>query len=72
MDKKENKPDIPNMIVKLWTEKYRRLPPEQVSMYLIEKLDEGTNKLNRLTSVLIGLTVVLAILTGVSLWKLFN
>lgn len=37
-----------------------------------ERLDKSSKRLNRLTWVLIALTVILAILTGISVWKLFS
>ncbi|MFA5317190.1 MAG: hypothetical protein WC369_07215 [Dehalococcoidales bacterium] len=44
-------------------EKYGEMGEEQIIIHLLERLDTGTAKLNKLTIALIALTVVLAVLT---------
>lgn len=51
--------------------KYGFTGDDEVLIYLTEKLISGTDRLNKLTYSLIGLTAILAILTGVSLWLFY-
>jgi hypothetical protein len=44
---------------------------DDVTIYLLDQMIKGTDKLNCLTKVLIILTIILAILTGISVWRLF-
>ena len=52
--------------------KYSVFNPLQVVLAVsIDRLDKSSKRLNYLTWALVGLTVVLAILTGISVWKIF-
>ena len=46
-------------------------PLDVILAISIDRLEKSSKILNRLTIVLIALTVILAILTGISVWKLF-
>ena len=51
------------------TEKYGEVAEEHIVIRLLESVDKGTERLNCLTKVLITLTVVLAILTVIAIFK---
>lgn len=56
-------------IRKLYEGKYGGISSDEVQIFLTEELIKGTKRLNYLTCALIGLTVILAILTGMSIYK---
>ena len=50
------------------TKKYKGMGEEQIIIFLLERLDNGTKRLNYLTLVLIFLTVILAVLAGIQIF----
>ncbi len=72
MTKKEEKyKNLRQEIADHYSKVYGGSSSDDVMVYLTEKLIQGTHNLNILTMALIGLTVILAILTGISVWKIF-
>ena len=55
----ENK--LVNEIHELYERKYGGMSSDEIIVYLLEKLDEGTSRLNYLTKALIFLTVFLGL-----------
>ena len=67
MEKEDN--ELRQEIKKLYEGKYQSMSGDEVAIYILEQLKDGTTKLNRLTITLICLTVVLAALAVVQILK---
>ncbi len=52
-------------------DKYGGISRELIMVYLLDRLDEGTGRLNYLTIALVILTIVLGVLTAVLVAKAF-
>ncbi len=52
-------------------DKYGGTARELIMIYLLDRLDEGTGRLNYLTIVLVILTIVLGVLTAILVAKAF-
>ena len=62
-------PIEPKEMGKIYDEKYGGISGNIVMIYLLDKLEDGTKKLNRLTITLIILTIVLAIIAGIDIYS---
>lgn len=69
MSDSETRQDKYNRDREQFEKKYNLADEAHIIIHLLELLDKGTTKLNRLTIALISLTVILAILTGVLVYK---
>ena len=64
----KQKDNIEEKIDNIYLGKYKGISGDEVMVYLLERLDNSTNRLKYLTIALLILTAVLAVLTALQVW----